>query len=179
MTGTANFDDLLQKGYVEIRRVFPVPAEHVCFGCSPTNPIGLKMRFFGKPGEPQVVTRYVVRENYCGFSAYAHGGIIALLFDEILAYASYHVHEQFGMTKSLNVQFHKPVEIGKVHFLKARVLESKPRASGGLDVSIEASLHAGTGESDKPCATATGVYVMLPNERLRANFKRDAEAKSD
>ncbi len=174
MDSTADLEDLVQQGYVEIRRVFPVPAEHVCFGCSPTNPIGLKMRFFGKPGEPEVVTRYVVRENYCGFKAYAHGGIIALLFDEILAYASYHVHEQFGMTKSLNVQFHKPVVIGKVHFLKACVLESKPRASGGLDVAIEASIYAGTGESGKPCASATGVYVVLPVERLQGNFKKDA-----
>lgn len=168
----ASVEDLLQQGHVEVSRAFPVPSEHVCFGCSPTNPIGLRMRFFGKPGEPVVVTRYVVRKEYCGFSAYAHGGIIALMFDEILAYASYHVHHEFGMTKSLNVQFHKPVEIGKVHFLVARVLGSKPRASGGVDVSIEAFIHAGTRESDKPCASATGVYVILPVERIRSNFKK-------
>jgi acyl-coenzyme A thioesterase PaaI-like protein len=172
MDSTADLEDLVQQGYVEIRRAFPVPAEHVCFGCSPTNPIGLKMRFFGKPGEPVVVTRYVVRENYCGFPAYAHGGIIALLFDEILAYASYHVHQQFGMTKSLNVQFHKPVVVGKVHFIKARVLESKKRPSGGLDVAIEASIHEGQGESARPCASATGTYVVLPAERLQGNFKK-------
>ncbi len=177
MDNTADIEDLVQQGYVEIRRVFPVPSEHVCFGCSPTNPIGLKMRFYGKPGETEVVTRYVVRENYCGFSAYAHGGIIALLFDEILAYASYHVHGQFGMTKSLNVQFHKPVVIGKVHFIKARVLESKPRVSGGLEVDIEASIHVGTDGSTKPCASATGVYVVVPEEKLRANFKRDVVMK--
>src|SRR5512137_1615248 len=108
MDGTVDLDGFLQQGYGEVSRVFPVPSEHKCFGCSPTNPIGLKMRFFGKPGEPIVVTRYAVRENYCGFPLYAHGGIIALMFDEILAYASYHVHHEFGMTKSLNVQFHKP-----------------------------------------------------------------------
>jgi acyl-coenzyme A thioesterase PaaI-like protein len=179
MDSSVDCEDLVRQGYVEIRRVFTVPAEHVCFGCSPTNPIGLKMRFYGKPGEPEVVTRYIVRENYCGFSVYAHGGIIALLFDEILAYASFHVHEQFGMTKSLNVQYHKPVVIGKVHFIKARVLESKSRVSGGLDVAIEASIYVGADESAKPCASATGVYVVVPEGKLRANFKRDAITKLD
>ncbi len=173
MDKKAGIDDLLQQGYAEVIRTFPLPAaEHVCFGCSPTNPIGLKMRFYGKHGEPEVVTRYVVGDNYCGFPAYVHGGIIALIFDEILAYASYHVHQQFGMTKSLSVRFHKPVTVGEVHFIRARVLESKERASKGYDVSIEASLHEGMDASAKPCASATGVYVVLSGQRLQNNFKR-------
>nr|MDO8087206.1 PaaI family thioesterase [Candidatus Sigynarchaeum springense] len=173
MDKKASVDDLLQQGHVEVIRDFPLPAsEHVCFGCSPTNPVGMKMRFYGKPGEPEVVTRYIVGDNYCGFPAYAHGGIIALMFDEILAYASYHVHHQFGMTKSLSVQFHKPVNARKVHFIRARVLESKERANKGLDVSIEASLHEGTDATARPSATATGVYVVLPAQHLQDNFKR-------
>ncbi|MBN2153766.1 MAG: PaaI family thioesterase [Candidatus Lokiarchaeota archaeon] len=175
MENKARIDDLLQQGYSEMLRDFPLPAsEHVCIGCSPTNPISLKMRFYCKPGDPEVVTRHVVGDLYCGFPAYAHGGIIALMFDEILAYASYQVHQQFGMTKSLSVQFYKPVAAGKVHFLRARVVDSKERASKGYDVSIEASLHEGTDASARPSAAATGVYVVLPVEQLRGNIsKRD------
>ncbi|MEX2684072.1 MAG: PaaI family thioesterase [Candidatus Sigynarchaeota archaeon] len=173
MDDQPSVDDLLRQGYAEVIRDFPLPAsEHVCFGCSPTNPIGMKMHFYGKPGEPEVVTRHVVGDNYCGFPAYAHGGIIALMFDEILAYASYHVHHQFGMTKSLSVQFHKPVATGKTHFIKARVLESKERPNKGYDVSIEATLHPGTDATAKPCASATGVYVVLAEQRLLKNLKQ-------
>jgi hypothetical protein len=61
-----------------------------------------------------------------------------------------------------------------VHFIKARVLESKARVNGGFDVSIESTIHEGVDASTKPCASATGVYVVLPMNRLQGNFKRDA-----
>jgi len=168
MAGAMDFSDLLQQGYVEVRRVYPAGEEalHVCFGCSPTNPIGMKMRFFGKPGEPEVMTRYIVHKDYCGFPAFAHGGIIALMFDEVLAYASYHVHHKFGMTKTLNIQFLRPVAIDKEHFIRARVTDSKERPNGMIDVSIEASIHEGSTASGRTCDTATSIYTVLTADKV-------------
>ena len=168
------FSDLLDAGYIQVQRQYP-PEEasfHMCFGCSPTNPIGLKMRFFGKPGDPEVITRYAIGDNYCGFPNYAHGGIIALLFDEVLAYASYHVLHQFGVTKTMSVQYYRPVTLNDVHFLHARVVETKDRPGKGKEVIIEASLHEGASPDDAKCAEATGSYVMIPEERVRQSFAK-------
>ena len=161
------FSDLLDAGYVEVQRqLTPEQASlHVCFGCSATNPIGLKMRFFGKPGEPEVITRCAVGNNYCSFPNHAHGGIIALMLDEMMAYATYHVHHQFGVTKSLSVKYHKPVTANELHFLRARVVNTMDRpgkkGKSRMEVVIDVTLHEGASPDDTVCAEATGSYVIM------------------
>ena len=162
------FSDLIDAGYMEVlRQMTPEQAAlHVCFGCSATNPIGLHMRFFGKPCEPEVITRCAVGDNYCSFPNHAHGGIIALMLDEMMAYATYHVYQQFGVTKSLSVKYHKPVTANDLHFLRARIVETRNRPNKGMEVIIEVTLHEGTSPDDAICAEATGSYVIMEYEAI-------------
>ena len=45
-----------------------------CFGCSPHNPKGLKLRiWYTKKG---CKSYYTIPKEYCGFKGLAHGGII-------------------------------------------------------------------------------------------------------
>ena len=50
-----------------------------CFGCSPTNPIGLHLEFW-EDGE-EVVTTWSPCLNYDGWVETLHGGIISTLID--------------------------------------------------------------------------------------------------
>ena len=52
-----------------------------CFGCSPTNPIGLHLEFW-EDGE-DVVTTWSPCVNYDGWVETLHGGIISTLIDEL------------------------------------------------------------------------------------------------
>lgn len=168
---TVNVDDLLAGGYVQVQRDYPEGdgLVHRCFGCSPANPIGMHLVFYGRTGEPEVITRYIVQKDYCGFPLYAHGGIVALLFDELLAYATYHVHGRFGVTKEMTVRYKRPVLVGAVHFLRAVVRASNPRGEK-IDVHVDGWIHEGQDATGPACATATGTFVVLPDERVRASF---------
>lgn len=59
-----------------------------CFVCSPTNPIGLRVRFAVEGG--RVTGEFVPSELHVGFTGVVHGGILAALLDDALAAIGYY-----------------------------------------------------------------------------------------
>jgi acyl-coenzyme A thioesterase PaaI-like protein len=57
------------------------PNDGGCFGCSPTHPSGLNLRF-RRRGE-RVLSRYTIADRFHGAPGVAHGGIVATILDEI------------------------------------------------------------------------------------------------
>jgi acyl-coenzyme A thioesterase PaaI-like protein len=95
----------------------PVP-EHVevtfpddggCFGCSPTNPRGLALRF-RREGE-EIHARYAVPEAFHGAPGIAHGGIVATLLDEVSCALVALVLDQHVVTGELSVRYERPVPV--------------------------------------------------------------------
>ncbi|WP_449240953.1 PaaI family thioesterase [Desulfoscipio gibsoniae] len=58
--------------------------DHMCFGCSPANPIGLKLKF--EMDGDLCRTEFEAREEHQGWTGYMHGGLIAALLDETMAW---------------------------------------------------------------------------------------------
>ncbi len=56
---------------------------HMCFGCSPINPIGFKLTFTMEDGVCR--TSFTAGKEYQGWSGVMHGGLIATLLDETMA----------------------------------------------------------------------------------------------
>lgn len=56
---------------------------HMCFGCSPDNPIGFKLSF--KLEGNVCRTTFIAGEEYQGWKGFMHGGLIATLLDETMA----------------------------------------------------------------------------------------------
>ncbi|WP_337562739.1 hypothetical protein [Prevotellamassilia timonensis] len=52
-----------------------------CICCSPDNPIGLHLQFWEEGDE--VLTKWSPSENYQGWVDTLHGGVIAMLMDEV------------------------------------------------------------------------------------------------
>jgi acyl-coenzyme A thioesterase PaaI-like protein len=77
-----------------------------CFACGEENPIGLKLKF--QPITNGVVTEYVVKEEYEGFQSIIHGGIVATLLDEAIAWAC-RISGVDAMTGELMVRYKKPL----------------------------------------------------------------------
>jgi acyl-coenzyme A thioesterase PaaI-like protein len=167
-----DYSSLLNEGYVRVQRDYPDDYVPACFGCSPVNPIGMGLQFFNKPGDKHVVTRYVVEKNYCGFPAFAHGGIIGLIFDEVMAYATYNVFEKFGFTKEIQVKYIKPVLIGKKLFIRGWVNKVEEKHKKKY-VNMEAELYEGDDETGKLCAKSSGIYVVPPEEKLSEGFNQE------
>ena len=78
-----------------------------CFGCSPTNPIGLHLEFW-EDGE-DVVTTWSPCVNYDGWVETLHGGIISTLIDELANWVLSRRLQAAGVTTKLEVKFRRPV----------------------------------------------------------------------
>jgi acyl-coenzyme A thioesterase PaaI-like protein len=95
----------------------PVP-EHVevifpddggCFGCSPSNPRGLGLRF-RRIGE-EVHVRYAIPDGFHGAPGIAHGGIVAALLDEVSCALVAFVLDRRVVTGELTVRYEQPVPV--------------------------------------------------------------------
>ena len=82
---------------------------HNCFGCSPINASGLQMKF--STDESTVFSRLTVPDHLCGWDRLVHGGVISTILDEIMSWTGIYMLKQITMTKSMTVDFIKPVQV--------------------------------------------------------------------
>jgi uncharacterized protein (TIGR00369 family) len=102
------------------------PNDGGCFGCSPTNPSGLRMRF-RRRGDT-VSARHTIADRFHGAPGVAHGGIVATLLDETSCAAIFFVREQPVVTGELLVRYLRPCPVERELELSARVTgASHPR----------------------------------------------------
>ncbi|MFN8543911.1 MAG: PaaI family thioesterase [Candidatus Binatia bacterium] len=85
------------------------PVDLGCFGCSPTNPLGLKASFLRR-GD-RVVADYTVADAYHGAPGVVHGGIVATLLDEVSCVAALFVGGVHVVTGELTVRYEAPVPV--------------------------------------------------------------------
>lgn len=85
------------------------PEDGGCFGCSPANPAGLRLRF-RRLGE-RVVARHVIAERFHGAPGVAHGGVVATILDEVSCAAVHLVADQWVMTGELTVRYERPCPV--------------------------------------------------------------------
>jgi uncharacterized protein (TIGR00369 family) len=84
--------------------------EDRCFGCGQSNPDGMRMRF-RRTGESAVEASYEVPDRYNGAAGVVHGGIQAVLLDEVMGVAA---HVTVGdrspnVTAEFNLRYRRPV----------------------------------------------------------------------
>jgi len=84
-------------------------AEHpLCLMCSPTNPLGMRLRFQVEP-DGSVSARVPARPVLQGYPEALHGGVIASLLDAAMTHALFSLGVA-AMTAELDVRFLAPVD---------------------------------------------------------------------
>ncbi|MEO0068998.1 MAG: PaaI family thioesterase [candidate division WOR-3 bacterium] len=81
-----------------------------CFACGKNNPDGLKLPI--EVDETGARFTYKIPRKYEGWSGIAHGGIIATLLDELMAWAV-RPRGYRTVTAEMTVRFRKPVPVEK------------------------------------------------------------------
>ena len=99
-------------------------ADHNCFACGSTNPIGMRLHIEFGPGTAR--TRWTVGDDYVGWSDKAHGGIIATLLDEVMAWAP-SSNDSWAVTAEMSVRFRSPASPGEELVAEGRVVEQRRR----------------------------------------------------
>jgi uncharacterized protein (TIGR00369 family) len=129
-----------------------------CFACSPKNASGLKMEFH-LDGET-VVSWLKVPEHLSGWDHIVHGGVIATMLDETMGWAALHLLNKMTLTKSITVEFLKPVYVGKELRVEGNPLE----ISSDREAVMQSALFNNDNEL---CAKATGRFALFTLEAMR------------
>src|SRR5882724_8727856 len=61
----------------------PNPANH-CFGCGGANDSGMKLTFELDETTKRATGKFILGSRYAGGAGFAHGGVIAILLDEVM-----------------------------------------------------------------------------------------------
>jgi len=137
----------------------PIDDGH-CIACGPLSETGLKMQFVIEADE-SVSSRIVVPQLFQGWQGVTHGGIVALLLDEAMAYAA-GARGVLGVTGEMKMRFRHPVPIGEPLTVRGAVLWQRRGV-----LSIEASVSDAAG---KALASGVGSFVsrgtVAPGERF-------------
>ena len=99
--------------------VNPVDDGH-CIGCGPQSPIGLHMRFLAAP-DGGVECALEIPSDFQGWRDVVHGGIVALLLDEAMAYAAA-AAGLLGVTAEIGLRFRAAVPVGAPLVVRGKVL---------------------------------------------------------
>lgn len=139
-----------------------------CFGCSPNNPIGLKLDFWSD-GD-LVIAKWLPRKSLEGFEDVLHGGIQATLLDEIASWAVQTRCKTVGVTSSMEITYRRPVRISSGEIsLQARI-----REAGSRMAIVETEL---LGNDGKLCAAAVVKYFLFnPDKAANEYYFPGAEA---
>jgi uncharacterized protein (TIGR00369 family) len=150
-------------------RDLPNTADHNCFGCSPVNPSGLQMKF--SANNDTVFSNVTIPDHLCGWSRIAHGGVLTTILDEIMSWAALHFLKRITMTKTMNIEFIKPVYIRSPLKAEGRVLE----LTGKHEALMEGVLHNPEGVI---CAKSTAKFAIFsPRVAKRFGIADDASLK--
>ena len=125
---------------------------HNCFGCSPINASGLQMKFYTQ--DSAVYSRLKVPEHLCGWDRLVHGGVISTILDEIMSWSGIYLLKQITMTKSMTVDFLKPIYINSHLKAEGRVLER----TGKHEALLEGSLY---NEAGTLCARSKANFAIF------------------
>lgn len=129
-----------------------------CFGCAPNNPAGIKMEFYEDGDE--VISTWKPRPDYQGWINTLHGGIQAVMLDEICAWVIIRKLQKTGVTSKMETRYLKPVMTTDDHLtLRAHITEIKRSI-----VLVEANLYNSDGEL---CTKALCTYFTFAPDKAK------------
>ena len=95
-----------------------------CFACGKDNPFGLKLEISGDADE--VHTTFTVKQRYEGFKDITHGGIIATILDEMIAWACR--KRRFDiLTAELVVRYKQRLPVGETIQAMGKIIQEHGR----------------------------------------------------
>ena len=136
--------------------------EYNCFGCSPSNDIGLHLDFW-EDGE-ELLAKWTPGKWYEGWMGVLHGGIQATLMDEMAAWVVFIKLKTAGVTAQLNMRYDKPVFTTK----GALTVRGKLVSTGKRLAHIRCTLFDG---ENKACASADITYYYFPEKIARVKYQ--------
>lgn len=148
-------------------KLLPTRENHRCFGCSPTNLSGLHMRFY--TDEKALYSWLRVPPHLSGWQDIVHGGVTTTILDEVMGWSAIYLLKTLVLTKSISVDFLKPVFIEQELRAEGWVIEKR----GDREAVMKGLLFDSSGTL---CSRARGVFALFTPE-MAGKFGFDESAK--
>ena len=146
---------------IPLRNPYAGSPTYNCFGCSPDNPVGLKLAFRKRGAE--VTSTWNPRTDLEGYPGVVHGGIQATLCDETAAWLIHAELGTSGVTRELHTSYLKPAYSADAPFeITARLIDSDEK-----NASIKVTIR---GASGTEFTKARGEFRIFPEEMARKRF---------
>jgi uncharacterized protein (TIGR00369 family) len=139
---------------------------HRCFACGELNEHGLRLQLHADADG--CWTELTLDERFQGWESVAHGGIVATILDEVMAW-SVIGRGTWGVTARLNLSFRKPIATGRPIRAEGWVVEDRRRTirTEGRVLDAETGAVLATGEGTFMAAPPDQLDVLKARYRLR------------
>lgn len=104
----------------------PLNDDRYCFACGEKNPIGMKLKFMQT--EEGLEAKYVFPREFQGYRGVAHGGLIALLLDEIVVNLPWLKYKKPVVSADLRIKLKKRLLTGEPVTVRAVMMEERSKA---------------------------------------------------
>jgi uncharacterized protein (TIGR00369 family) len=135
---------------------------HNCFACGSLNTHGIQLELHA--GNGRCWTELELDRRFEGWEGIAHGGIVTTILDEVMAWALVD-NDSWGLTARIQVEFKRPVPIGRRIRGEGRVVDVRRRIVRAEGVVLDAA-------DGTLLATAEGTFVAAPDERKQSLKER-------
>lgn len=156
----------------------PVPnMDTSCFACGSENPCGLHMTFC-TDGE-KLYSTVTPPAHTSGWESLLHGGIISTMLDEIMAWTAIHLLQRVILTKSMQVEFLRPIQVHTKLEVQGWVERHEDRKAWIRGVILDSKgreMAKSTGELALFAPDSKTLQRILPEE-ITQKVRRRFEAK--
>ncbi len=139
------------------------PVQNHCFACGKDNSDGLQLEFFFDVEAHRAFCHFKLSRKYQGPPGHAHGGIIATILDEAMGKVN-KLRNVLALTKSMNVEYLKPVPLDKQITVNAGEKQVVGREHTNFAEIVN--------EEGQVLARSTGVFVVVD---VRKKFAQHLE----
>jgi uncharacterized protein (TIGR00369 family) len=112
---------------------------NLCFGCGADNPLGMRLSFELDDVARKATARVRLPAAYQGSGGILHGGITALLFDEVMGKLN-RLHDVRAVTAELSVAYLSPAACGEDLVVTATEI-----SRDGRNLNYQADMHDASG----------------------------------
>ena len=142
--------------------------ETCCFVCDPANEEGLHVAFELDEEAGHVVAGYTPSTWHEGAPDVIHGGVIAAILDDAMAWAVNVLSGSFGLTRRGEIEYSRIVRPGEPYTVTAWISEiGKGRAATVAELRDA---------EDHVCCRTKAEFALISHEQAKLAFERRAAA---
>ncbi|MGQ4599398.1 hotdog domain-containing protein [Nocardia sp. R6R-6] len=156
-TAAAPSEDIGPGRVDTVRVPWSVLPDYHCFGCSPHNTTGLRLRFTPHPDGLQAQFR--LGREFESYPGVVHGGLIGVICDEVMGNLIVLARHHPAFTVSQRTRFLTPLLVGRAYRCVATL-----SGTGGSPIQAAAEIRDA---DDLVCASSTAAYQPFALDDVR------------